>query len=143
MANDGATAVTGENAKTTIDDALLLRGTQFSITYESSETAWGDSDSGGYTARKKARRDATGSLTGKLDSGTKFYGMFDEGDIIDLAIFEDSTTYHSFPRALAQNISITYDQDTKEVTEVSSDFGADGIFYKPGEAGAPSKSLPS
>ena len=140
---NGSTARSGELGKAVIDDVLVVRLTQWTLTAVVSESAWGDSDSQGFTNRKKAKRDATGSVTGKFDTDTTPYELFEEGDIAKLALWETTTAYWVFPRALMQNFKITYDQDTKEVVEWSSDFGADGIFYKPGAAGAPAQTLPT
>lgn len=134
---------TGTNAKAVIDDVLVLRVTMWSVTLSPGATVWGDSDSEGFTNRALGRRDATGSLTGKFDTTRKIYTMFDDGDIVQLALWETGADYWAFPRVLLTNFAISYNQDTKEVVEWSTDFGSDGPWYRPGGEGAPSYTLPS
>jgi hypothetical protein len=139
----GVSAVSGEIGKAVIDGNLLARLTLWTINRQTSESAWGDSDSAGYTNRKAARRDATGSLAGKLDSDDYQYNIFDDGDIVTLVLWENTSRYWVFPSALIQNFQLEFNPDTKEVVGWTSDFGADGIYYKPGQSGAPSHSLPN
>lgn len=138
----GSTARTGELGKAVVDSDLIARLKQWSLNKEASETAWGDSDSEGYTNRKKARIDGTGSIVGAFDEDTKAYDLFQAGDAPELVLFETATDYWAFPSSLIKNYQVTYNQDTKEVVEWTSDFGADGKFYYPGEAGAPAHTLP-
>lgn len=139
----GVSAVSGEIGKAVIDGELIHRLTVWSINRQSGESAWGDSDSAGYTNRKKARRDATGSIGGKLDDTDYQYNIFDDGDIVALVLWEDTTRYWVFPSALIQNFQLEFNPDTKEVVGWTADFGADGIYYKPGQSGAPVHTLPS
>ena len=126
-----------------MDGTLIARLTVWNLNASTSESAWGDSDSGGYTNRKKARRDGTGSIGGKFDEDDQVYDVFREGDIVTLVLWETATDYWVFPSALIQNFQLEYNPDTKEVVGWTSDFGADGIFYAPGQAGAPTHTLPS
>ena len=82
---NGSTARTGLNAKVVIDDTLMYRMTSFSINPKTSETAWGDSDSGGFTNRSAARKEMTGSVSGKYDEDRPPHQLCMPGDIIDLA----------------------------------------------------------
>jgi hypothetical protein len=87
-----------------------------------------------------------------MDGQTKIYALAPAakglpGLVTKLALWEDineSTAYWLFECALLQNFSLTMDQDSKEVMEWSVDFGADGKFWRPGQAGTkPSQGLPS
>lgn len=143
MTCSSATARTGELAKAVVDDQLVARITQWSFNPTAAESAWGDSDSGGYTNRVGARKDGTGSLTGKFDSDNKAYDLFMPGDTVKLVLWETATDYWVIECALITSFTVTYDQDTKEVVEWSADFGADGKYYYPGEVGAPAETLPA
>lgn len=154
----GGSARAGHRGKVVIANpydgsgVLVARITQWRLNRATSETAWGDSDSQGFTNRKAARRDATGSITFKYDetSGRKPHEYLDDGDRVKLVLWEDNIAeggtnndYYVFPSALIQNVEHTVNPDTKEVIEVAANFGSDGRYYKPGEAGAPSETLPS
>lgn len=139
----GVSAVSGEIGKAVIDGTLVTRLTLWRINRQTSETAWGDSDSAGFTNRKAARRDLTGSIGGKLDSERYAYNIFDDGDIVTLVLWENATRYWYIGSALIQNFQVEWNPDTKEVVAWTADFGADGRYYRPGEAGAPAASLPS
>lgn len=136
------TARTGELGKAVADGTLIARITQWSFNPTSAESAWGDSDSGGYTNRVGGRKDGTGSLTGKFDTTNKVYDLFMPGDNIKLVLWETAADYWVMECCLISGFSVSYNQDTKEVVEWSADFGADGKFYYPGEAGAPVETLP-
>jgi hypothetical protein len=139
----GVSARTGRNGKVVVDDELVARITQWSLNSAAGESAWGDSDSAGYTNRKAARLDGTGSFGGKFDSSDAAYDLFIAGDIVELVLWEETPDYWAFPSALIVNFQVTYDMDTKEVVGWTSYFGADGIFYYPGQSGAPSHTLPA
>ena len=138
----GVTTLTGVLGKAIVDDVAMPRITQWALTTTVGETAWGDSDSGAFTNRKAARKDATGTITAKFDTGTKVYSLFQAGDIVKLVLWENLTDYWAFPSALIQSYTETVDVDTQEVVEWSATFGADGTYFRPGEAGAPVESLP-
>ena len=143
MACPSSTARSGSAANVVVEDTLVLRVKTWQISNSVGESAWGDSDSAGFTNRKAARRDATGSFTGVFDTGRKPYNVFNPGDAVKLVLWESASDYYAFPCALIQSYDVTYDNDTKEVVEYSVGFGADGIFYYPGETNAPTETLPS
>ena len=127
----GVTAVSGEEGFAHVDATLVARLTSWSINRQANESAWGDSDSGGYTNRKRARRDATGTIGGKLDSDDYQYDLFDDGDIVALKLYEDANRFWNFPSALIKNFQLEFNQDTKEVVGWTADWGADGSYSKP------------
>jgi len=150
MALNASSARAGHLGKATVDGALVARITNWSINPTVGETAWGDSDSAGFTVRKAGRSDCTGTVSGKFDSDTKFYDTLDPnniqgaiGEIVALTLWETQADYWHFPRVLLQNFNLAYDVDGKTVVEWSADFGADGIFYKPGAPGAPAQTAPA
>ena len=103
---------------------------------------WGDSDSGGYTNRAPGRRDGTFTSEGKYDSATEVFDVFQEGDILAVGLWLDNgTTYYAFPRAMCSDFNLTVNIDTEEVEGWTSSWGADGIFYRPGQVGAPSYTI--
>jgi hypothetical protein len=144
MACSNASVRTGSKGKVEADDVVIARLKQWSITDTVEQSAWGDSDSAGYTNRVSGRRDATGSMTGVFDNDDPVYDLFAPGDTVQLVLFEwDSPlSYWVFPCVLVTNYSVTYNMDTKEAVEWSADWGADGIFYRPGQAGAPAHTYP-
>lgn len=133
----------GNLGKVKVDDVSVARITQWELTRTVEESAWGDSDSQGFTNRVKGREDATGSMVGKFDNDDPVYDLFDVGDTVELVLFETLTSYWAFPCALISSFNIAYNQDTKEAVEWNADWGADGIFYRPGAAGAPAETYPS
>ena len=80
MACSSASARTGELGKAVVDSTLIARITQWTFNPTAAESAWGDSDSGGYTNRVSGRKDGTGNLTGKFDTTNKVYDLFMPGD---------------------------------------------------------------
>ncbi len=143
MANPAANAVMGSAGEVVVDSAALAFMTQWTFTPTSSESAWGDSDSAGYTHRKAARKDGTGSAECKLDSTAEAYDVLDVGDDPELVLWINSTLYYDLPCAIITRFSLSVNQDSKEVIGCSADFGASGIFYKPGQSGAPVKTYPT
>jgi hypothetical protein len=103
----------------------------------------------GYTARKAARKDATGSLTGVQNQGTGVNDIMyilsqrsseawdPVGEKLSVTLWESGSPSNRawyFPSALIQNFNITYDMDTKEVVEWTVDFASDGKWYRPGQS---------
>ena len=159
---NGSTARTGHGGKVLVGDYdgsdpagdtyLVARCTSWSINPTSTEAAWADSDSAGYTNRRSGRRDCTGSIGGKLDMTYPQYKNFlfrtdstnpEDDDMVTLVLYEDGnettpTTYWYFPRVLLSNFQMSLDMDTREPVDWSCDFGADGRFYMPGDSTIPS-----
>lgn len=145
MPVDGTSARAGDQAIAVVNDTLVLRLKTFTVNPTTGESVWGDSGSEGHTFRKGARKDCTGNMVGVLDGDTKVYDIFMPGDIVKLTLWETQVgqDYWHFPSALIQNFSLTFNQDTKEVVEWTADFGTDGVFYRPGEAGGAGQTVPS
>lgn len=138
------TAITGRNGDAVCESTLLARMTEWNITCTSGETAWRDSDSAGYTQRLSTFLDATGSIAGKYDSGSEFWDTFWIGDKPELILWQSDTAgdYFAFPCVLITSVAYVVNMDTQEVIGWTANFGADGIFYFPGQAGAPSETKP-
>lgn len=140
-----STARTGKDGKAVVDGTLIARLTQWNFQETADGSAWGDSDGAGYTNRTAGRKDLTGTIEGKFDTDDDVYDVFRPGDIVELILWQTTTAgdYWALPRVLIQNFSLTYNVDTQEVVGWTANFGSDGIYYAPGEAGAPSETLPS
>jgi hypothetical protein len=149
-----ATAATGANLNASPDDVLLARITNWTLTTTCSTSAWGDSDSRGFTNRTPARKDATGSMTGKADVDLPLHGIMMPHDVKGIVLWQDGddgtglgedSVYWELPRAVITNYTLSFDQDSKEVVEWSADFECDGVYFYPGDAdntGIGSHSLP-
>lgn len=139
------TALTGRNGKFVVGTTRVARTTKWDVSSTlASKSEWGDSDSAGFTNRAAGRKDATFEAEGKYDSGTKVYNLFDPGDILLAALWMDNLTlYWAFPRALCMDFKLSVNIDSEEVIGWTSSWGADGVYYHPGEAGAPVYTLPA
>lgn len=126
--------LTGRNGKFVVDGNLVARTTQWAVNPTlASSTEWGDSDSAGYTNRAAGRRDATFSAEGKYDTSDEVWDLFDPGDILEAVLWLNNTTlYWDFPCAMCSDFNLTVNIDTEEVIGWTSEWGADGIYYKPG-----------
>jgi len=137
--------ITGRNAKFTVDGSLVARATQWQMTKTlATKTEWGDSDSAGYTNRAAGRKDSTFSAEGKYDTSDEVFDLFQEGDIAQSTLFLNATaplSYYDYPRPLSDIFQLSVNIDTAEVIGWTSAWGADGIYYYPGEAGAPVRTL--
>lgn len=138
--------ITGRDGKFTVDGSLVARTTQWQMTKTlASKTEWGDSDSLGFTNRASGRRDSTFSAEGKYDTTDEVFDLFQEGDIVQATLFLNAIApllYYDYPRALCDNFQLTVNIDTAEVIGWTSAWGADGIYYYPGETDAPVRTLP-
>lgn len=143
MTANSSTIRTSKNSKIVIDDVLLLRMRNATLNANNDEFVWGDSDSGLHSNSIGTRQRTTGTISGLFDEDQTIYSIVREGQISKLVLWEDGTNYWAFPCALLSNLQLTYDQDSKNPIEWSFDYGTDGIYYAPGEAGAPTESLPT
>lgn len=139
------TALTGRLGKFVVDDTLVTRTTKWDVNPTlAGGSEWGDSDSAGYTNRAAGRKDCTFNAEGKYDTGTEVFDIFQPEDIAESVLWMNATTlYWDFPRALCNDFSLSVDIDTEEVIGWQSSWGADGIYYRPGQSGAPAQTLPS
>ena len=135
--------LTGRLGKFQVASTTVARTTNWSVNPTLAGTnEWGDSDSAGFTNRSSGRKDATFDAEGKFDTSDEVFDLFQPEDIAQAALWlNNSTLYWAFPRALCNDFSLTVDIDTEDIIGWTSGWGADGIFYYPGEAGAPSYSL--
>jgi hypothetical protein len=139
------TALTGRTGKFVVASTLIARTTSWSVNPTMASTSeWGDSDGEGYTNRAAGRRDATFEAEGKYDTASEQFDLFVPGDIAVAVLWMDNVAlYWDFPRALCDDFSLSVDIDSEEVIGWDSSWGADGIFYRPGQSGATSRSLPA
>lgn len=140
-----ATALTGRNGKFVVGGTTVARITQWSVNPTmATSSEWGDSDGEGYTNRAAGRRDATFQAEGKYDTASEVYDLFQPGNIAECVLWlNGSTLYWDFPRALCTDFSLVVNVDTEEVIGWTSQWGADGKFYYPGQAGATSRTFGS
>lgn len=135
---------TGRNGKFVVGASLVARTQQWAVTKTlASSTEWGDSDSAGFTNRAAGRKDATFTAEGKYDTSSEQWDLFQPEDIAIAVLWLDNVgLYWDFPRALCSEFGMTVNVDTEEVLSWTASFGADGLFYYPGEAGATVRTLP-
>ena len=141
--------LTGRNGKFAVAETAVARSTTWAVNPTlASSSEWGDSDSEGFTNRAAGRKDATFIAEGKYDLVTEQFDIFQPEDILQTTLWLDGSTdnlgdrlYYDFPRALCNDFNLTVDIDTEEVIGWTSAWGADGRFYKPGEVGAPARTI--
>lgn len=137
--------LTGRNGKFTVDGNLVARAKTWQMTKTlASKSEWGDSDSAGYTNRAPGRKDSTFTAEGVYDTSDEVWDLFQPEDIAQCTLFlnaEAPLLYYDFPRALCDNFQLTVNIDSAEVIGWTSAWGADGIFYYPGEDDAPVRTL--
>lgn len=137
-------ALTGAAGYVVVDNKRLARITQWEVNPSlDTSTEWGDSDGAGYTLRAPGRMGATFTTEGKFDTFFEVYNILKPNvSRYKVCLFMNTTIYWDFPCALCTDFSLTVNRDTQEVVGWSADWGNDGIFYYPGDAGA-SCTLPS
>jgi hypothetical protein len=137
-------SLTGRNGKFVVVATQVARTTKWDINSSmASKSEWGDSDSAGYTNRAPGRRDATFDSEGKYDTAHEQFDLFVPGDISLAALWMDaSALYWAFPRALCLDFKISVNIETEEVIGWQSSWGADGVYYHPGQSGTPVYTLP-
>jgi len=143
MSSNGT--LTGQNGEFVVDSQRVARTTKWDVSATlATKSEWGDSDTGGYTARAAGRKDCTFNAEGKYTIDDEVWEIFSIGDNPVATLWMDSSSlYWHFPCALCLDFSMTVDMDTQEVIGWNSAFGADGIFYFPGQSGAPTVPLAS
>lgn len=143
MACDSISSLTGRLGKLVLANNKIKRVTQWVVTPKQATTSeWGDSDGEGYTMRAAGRRDATFTAEGKFDVDDPVYSIFAPGDIIKAVLWMNATLYWLFPRALNSEFNLTVNVDTEEVIGWTSQWGADGCFYAPGQEGTEVQTIP-
>lgn len=146
-----STAPASINATPPVSTSIVARVSNWAVNPTlASDTQWGDSGvSGeaaslrGFTNRAAGRRDCTFTCEGRYDTNSEIFDLWDAEDILAVTLWQDfgsraggSDIYWDFPRALCNDFNLTVDVDTEEVIGWSSSFGADGVFYKPGDSSA-------
>ena len=138
-------SLTGRLGKLVVDDTLVARTTQWEVNKKlATKSEWGDSDSAGFTNRAAGRKDATFTTEGKYDTTDEVFDIFQPEDIAEVVLWMNNTSlFWEFPRALNDDFTMMVNQDSQEVIGWTAAWGADGIFYYPGESGAGSHSVPA
>ncbi len=136
--------ITGRNGKFVVGSSLVARTTQWAVNPTlATSNEWGDSDSAGFTNRSAGRKDATFTTEGKYDTTDEVFDLFQPEDIAIAVLWLDATSlYWDFPLALCTDFNLTVNIDSEEVEGWTSSWGADGVYYFPGEAGATVRTLP-
>jgi len=136
--------ITGRLGEHVVGDTQVARLTQWQVTKTlASKTEWGDSDTAGYTARAPGRIDGTFTTEGKYDNSSEVFDLFQPGDIVISVLWMNASLYWDFPRSLNDNFQLTVNIDSQEVIGWTAAWGADGIFYYPGQSGATPRTLPT
>ena len=137
--------LTGRLGALQVGAVQVARTTQWAVNPTLASTnEWGDSDSEGYTNRAAGRRDATFTAEGKYSTTDEQFDLFQPEDVAIAVLWMNRTDlYWDFPRALCNDFSMTINIDSEEVIGWVSGWGADGIYYYPGKAGATSRSFPT
>ena len=139
-----ANTVTGRNGEFVVGTTRIARVTQWNVNPTlATKSEWGDSDSAGFTNRAAGRKDATFTAEGKYDTTNEIWDLFQPEDIAIAVLWLNATLYWDFPRALCDDFSLVVNIDTEEVIGWTSGWGADGVFYYPGEASATTRTLPA
>lgn len=136
--------LTGRLGRHVVETTLVARLKQWQVSKTlATKSEWGDSDSAGFTNRAAGRKDATFTTEGVYDSSDEVFDLFQPEDLVISALWMNNTTlYWAFPRSLNSDFGMTVNVDSQEVIGWTSSWGADGIFYFPGEAGAPAYVMP-
>lgn len=136
--------LTGRNGEHVVGTTRVSRVTDWDVSKTlASKAEWGDSDSAGFTNRAAGRKDATFNSNGKYDTNSEQWDLFQPEDIAISVLWLNATLYWDFPRALCSDFGMSVNIDSEEVIGWTSAWGADGIFYFPGESGATVRTLPS
>ena len=136
--------LTGRNGEFVVATTRVTRTTQWDVNPTlATSNEWGDSDSAGFTNRSSGRKDATFNSEGKYETTVEVFDLFQPEDIAISVLWLNATLYWDFPRALCNDFNLTVNVDSEEVIGWTSAWGADGLYYYPGEAGATSRTLPS
>lgn len=137
--------LTGRQGKFVVEDQLVARTKKWDVSQTlATKNEWGDSDSGGYTNRSPGRRDATFNAEGVYDTGDEVFDLFQPEDIAAAVLWLNNTTlYYDFPRAMCSDFNLSVNIDSEEVIGWTSGWGADGIYYRPGDPDAPSRAVPA
>ena len=140
-----SSALTGRLGRLAVETSLVARLTQWAVNSKlATKSEWGDSDGAGYTNRAAGRKDATFTCEGKYDTDDEVYDLFQPEDIVIGVLWMNTTTlYWDFPRVLCDDFNLTCNIDSEEVIGATAGFGADGIFYFPGQSGATARTLPA
>lgn len=135
MACSSEHTVTGRSGRFELEGNLVARVTQWAVNSTLATTSeWGDSDSAGYTNRAIGRRDATFTAEGKFDEQEEAYELFKIGtDHLEALLWMNTELFWYFPCCICLDFNLTVDVDTEEVIGWTSNWGADGIFYYPGQ----------
>lgn len=139
------TSLTGRLGRFVVESQLVARTTKWDVdTTLATKSEWGDSDSNGFTNRAPGRKDGTFNAEGKYDTTDEQFDLFAPEDIAEVVLWMNITTlYWAFPRALCMNFKLSVNIDSEEVIGWTSDWGADGEYFRPGQSGAPTHTLPT
>jgi len=137
--------LTGRLGDFQVGTSQVAKTTQWDVNPTLANTSeWGDSDSEGYTSRAAGRMDATFTAEGKYSTDDEQFDLFHPEDVAVAVLWMNRTDlYWDFPRALCSDFNLTVNIDTEEVIGWTGGWGADGIFYRPGQSGATSRSFPT
>lgn len=140
-----STATSGLDGAVYCGGQRVARVTQWSIDASVDEKTWHDSGGGGtysaqgYMNRAPGIRNLTGTVDFKYDTTYRQDARFREGECCQLVLMVDDDVNVAWiiGEALVSRFTMTVNIEDGEVVEGSFDFGNNGRYWRPGEAGAP------
>lgn len=120
----------GKLGKVLIGASPIAEVTGWSFKPSSNNSAWGSSDSNGFKKRVAGVKDGSGSIEGKYDVGSPFFGSLDVGSNVTLLLYVNGTDFYTVP-SIIDSYDLTVDINDGEVTGFSADFSTNGEWTNP------------
>lgn len=138
-------AITGKNGAVYCGGQRVARVTQWSLDASVDEKIWTDSggsgvyDAQGYVNRAPGNRNLTGTVDFIYDETYPQDRRFREGSCCQLVLLlnDDTLVAWIVGEALITRLTIMVNIRDSELIEGTLDFGSNGKYFAPGEAGAP------
>lgn len=123
--------LSGVNAKVMIGASNVMECQRWSWSRSVNSLAYASCSTGGYKKRVAGTKDHNGSIGGLVDDSDDLSDYFDEGDLVTLLLYINTTDYYSVP-AMIEEITIEANNDDGDLIPWDATFGGNGAWSSSG-----------
>lgn len=123
--------ITGTDAKVVIGGSNIVDCQGWSWERTVTENAYASCSTSGFKKRLPGVKDHSGSINGLFDPESPPDDYFDEGDLVTLLLYVNSSAFYSVP-AMIITLSVEANNDEGELIPWSADFGGNGAWSSSG-----------
>lgn len=121
----------GQYGTIKIGSSALVECMGWTWTRTVADHAYASCNTSGFKKRVAGTKDHSGTMNGKMDLAVEMEDYFDEGDLVTLNLYVNTTDYYIVP-AMITELTVEVDIDEGDIIPWSASFGGNGAWSSSG-----------